>query len=272
MLVVGAAMFGMFYFITFFVQGVRDYGPLKTGVAFLPIAFTIGIVSQIVARILPRFGPRPLIITGTTLQTLSLLWLSTVHANSSYPGKLLPGMLVLAVAMGFLFVPLTVTAVSAVDNTDAGLASALLNVGQQVGGALGLSVMTTVFGTAGRNYAHAHFPALLGKLQPPPGDHGELAKAVGGRLQQAGQNGLQPADVKHFIASLHDGEQAAAARFFSGPYHAFSHDLLAHASGKGFFAGAMFGVAAIVSAIVLINVKKDDLPAQDGEAAPALVH
>ncbi|HEV7191570.1 MAG TPA: MFS transporter, partial [Jatrophihabitantaceae bacterium] len=135
MLVVGAAMFGMFYFITFFVQGVREYGPLKTGFAFLPVAFVIGIVSQINARLMPKFGPKPLMITGTTLLTVALFWFATVTKDASYAGKLLPGMFILAVAMGFLFVPLTVTAVSNVANTDAGLASALLNVGQQVGGA-----------------------------------------------------------------------------------------------------------------------------------------
>ena len=64
-------MFGMFYFVTFFVQGVREYGPLKTGFAFLPVAFVIGIVSQVVARILPKIGPKPLMITGTVLLTLA---------------------------------------------------------------------------------------------------------------------------------------------------------------------------------------------------------
>ena len=77
MFVAGAAMFGMFYLITFFVQGVREYGPLKTGVAFLPVAFIIGISSQINAQLMPKIGPKPLIITGTTLLTGSMLWLST---------------------------------------------------------------------------------------------------------------------------------------------------------------------------------------------------
>ena len=70
MFVVGAAMFGMFYFVTFFVQGVREYGPLKTGFAFLPVAFVIGIVSQINAKLLPKFGPKPLMIIGTSLLTM----------------------------------------------------------------------------------------------------------------------------------------------------------------------------------------------------------
>jgi EmrB/QacA subfamily drug resistance transporter len=264
MLVVGAAMFGMFYFITFFVQGVRDFGPLKTGVAFLPVAFTIGIVSQVVARLLPRLGPKPLMITGTTLLTISLLWLSTVHANASYPGKLLPGMIVLAVAMGCLFVPLTVTAVSGVQHTDAGLASALLNVGQQVGGALGLSVMTTVFGTSSRNYAKSHSGQLTDAIGKLPGD---LPKLVGARIQQAGQNGLQKPDITSFVNSLPANERQPARDFFNGPYLDFSHHLLAHASGLGFFAGAMFGVVAIISAVVIINVKKEDLPAETPEGA-----
>ncbi|PZS27731.1 MAG: MFS transporter, partial [Pseudonocardiales bacterium] len=133
MLVVGAAMFGMFYFITFFIQGVRDYSALKTGFAFLPVALVIGVTSQVVAKLLPKYGPKALIVIGTTILTIALLWLSTVDAHSSFAGVLLPGELVLALAMGFLFVPLTTVAVSKIADTDAGLASALLNVGQQVG-------------------------------------------------------------------------------------------------------------------------------------------
>jgi EmrB/QacA subfamily drug resistance transporter len=259
MLVVGAAMFGMFYFITFFVQLVRDYGPLKTGVAFLPVAFTIGITSQVVAKILHIVGPKILMITGTTLLTLSLLWLSTVNADSGYAGKLLPGMLVLAVAMGCLFVPLTNTAVSQVANTDAGLASALLNVGQQVGGALGLSVMTTVFGTAARNYGSTHqtvLPKALGNLP------GGVQQAIGDRLAQAGSNPIQRADIDTFVNSLPPSSRPQAQAFFDGPYRDFVHHLLAHASGQGFFAGAVFGLVAIIAAAVIINVKKTDLPAQ----------
>jgi EmrB/QacA subfamily drug resistance transporter len=258
MLVVGAAMFGMFYFITFFVQLVRDYGPLKTGVAFLPVAFTIGITSQVVAKILHVVGPKVLVVTGTGLLTLSLLWLSTVHADSGYAGKLLPGMLVLAVAMGCLFVPLTNTAVSKVANTDAGLASALLNVGQQVGGALGLSVMTTVFGTAARNYASAHqsaLPKALGQLPP------DLQQTIGKRLGEAGSNPIQKVDIDKFVHSLPTGSQGQAHEFFYGPYKDFVHHLLAHSSGQGFFAGAMFGLVALVAAAVMINVKKSELPA-----------
>jgi EmrB/QacA subfamily drug resistance transporter len=267
MFVVGAGMFGMFYFVTFFVQGVRDYSALKTGFSFLPVAATIGVTSQIVAKLLGRIGPKPLLVTGTVLITLALLWFSTVDPSSSYAGTLLPGMLVLAVAMGCLFVPLTSTAVSRVANTDAGLASALLNVGQQVGGALGLSVMTTVFGTAGRNYASNHFGKVVAAIQSPSShlspatQHDLLA-----RLQAAGNNGLQPEDIQKFVGTHPD-----AGGFFikGGPYADFSHHLLAHASGEGFLMGAVFGGVAIIAAVLLINVRKSQVPA---EPVPAGAH
>ncbi len=257
MLVVGAAMFGMFYFITFFVQGVREYGPLKTGVAFLPVAFVIGIVSQINARLMPKLGPKPLMITGTSLLTVALFWFATVNKDSSYAGKLLPGMFVLAVAMGCLFVPLTVTAVSNVANTDAGLASALLNVGQQVGGALGLSVMTTVFGTAAKNWSTDHVKGLLAQVS----DKSQL-QAVVGFLHAHGQN-AEPKDIQAFVQA-----HPSTGSFFAagGPFNTFVRELLAYASGKGFLLGAALGVIAIISAVVLINVKKTDLP-EDMEAA-----
>ena len=261
MFVVGAALFGMFYFITFYVQGVHEFSALRTGFAFLPVAVFIGITSQISANLLMRIGPRPMLITGTVLLTASLLWFSTVDANSSYWGTLLPGMLVLAVGMGFLFVPLTSTAVAGVANTDAGLASALLNVGQQVGGALGLSVMTTVFGTASRNYASDHGNSLFQQLNQSVGGDKQLAGAIAGRIKQAGDNGLQAEDIKKFISGLPADQQAAASKFFDGTFKDFTHHLLAHASGLGFLTAAMFGVVAIIASVVLINVKKTDIPA-----------
>jgi EmrB/QacA subfamily drug resistance transporter len=269
MFVVGAAMFGMFYFITFFVQGVRDFSALRSGFAFLPVAFVIGIVSQIMAKVLGRTGPKPLVITGTVLITASLLWFSRVDAASTYFGTLLPGMIVLACAMGCLFVPLTVTAVSKVANTDAGLASALLNVGQQVGGALGLSVMTTVFGTAGRNYAKDHGTSLTKSLMNSVDGNRQLAGRIAGRVKEAGNNGLQPEDIKKFVGSLPPDQRKPAQSFFDGPYRDFTHGLLAHASGQGFLMGAAFGAVAIVAAVVLINVKKSELPSEPAAAALA---
>jgi EmrB/QacA subfamily drug resistance transporter len=267
MLVAGAAMFGLFYFVTFFVQGVRDYSALKTGVSFLPVAFTIGIVSQIISKVLPRTGVKPLVIVGAILLTVSEFWFSTVDVDSGYLTKLLPGMLLLAIGMGCLFVPLTVAAVAGVANTDAGLASALLNVGQQIGGALGLSVMTTVFGTASRNWADDHFGKLAAFIKDPDN---KISAATQGalldRLQEAGSSGLQPDDIRSFVKAHPD-----SAVFFrtDGPYRDFGHHLLAHASGQGFLMGGILGGVAIVAAVLLIKVKKSELPAEPGVAAAA---
>jgi EmrB/QacA subfamily drug resistance transporter len=255
MLVVGAAMFGMFYFITFFTQGVLGYSALKTGFAFLPVALTIGVASQVVARLLPRLGPKPILVFGTALLTASLLWLATVDAHSSYAGKLLPGMLALAVAMGCNFVPLTVTAVSKVRNTDAGLASALLNVGQQVGGAIGLSVMATVFATTAKSWATSHIKGLVAAAnqQLSPTEAG----AVLGAIQKAGKNGLDPAQIKKF------GPSGPAHEFLTtGPYHEYAIHVQAHGSAYGFLTGAAFALVAVVAAAALIAVKKSDLPTE----------
>ena len=121
MLVVGAAMFGMFYFLTFFVQGVMGFSALQ-GRRRVPAGqrVIIGIASQVVTRLMPRFGPKVLISIGTVLLTIALFCYSTVNADSTYLGKILPGMLILAVGMGCIFVPLTGVAVAKVRNTDAG--------------------------------------------------------------------------------------------------------------------------------------------------------
>jgi EmrB/QacA subfamily drug resistance transporter len=268
MLVVGAGMFGTFFFITFFVQGVREYSALKTGFAFLPLALVIGITSQVVARLLPRFGPKPLIVAGTVVMTLALLWLSTVGVDSSYPGTVLPGLLAMGLALGLLFVPLTATAVSKIADTDAGLASALLNVGQQVGGAIGLSVLATVFATSSRNYAAAHIGALRAALGGLPG---QLPQLVGAKLQSAGSNGLQPTEITSFINGLPADQRGPAAGFFAGPYRDFSHHLLAQGSGQAFFGAAMFAVVALLVATFVIKFRKDDVPAKAPAEVPVAV-
>lgn len=268
MLVVGAAMFGTFFFITFFIQGVREYSALKTGFAFLPLAVVIGITSQVVARLLPKLGPKPLIVTGTAVMTVALLWLSTVNADSSYAGRVLPGLLAMGLALGLLFVPLTATAVSRIDDTDAGLASALLNVGQQVGGAIGLSVLATVFATSAKNYAGAHDSGLLAAVRGLPG---QLPQLVGAKLASAGNNGLQQTEIASFINGLPAGERGPVAGFFAGPYRDFTHHLLAQGSGQAFFGAAMFAVVAILVAVFLIKITKDDAPTRAAAEVPVAV-
>jgi EmrB/QacA subfamily drug resistance transporter len=248
MLIVGAAMFGMFYFITFFVQGVLSFSPLKAGIAFLPVALVIGVTSQVVATLLPRTGPRPLIAFGTILLALALLWLSTVSADSTYWGKLFPGMMVMAISLGFIFVPILSVAVSKVANTDAGLASALVNVGQQVGGSIGLAVLATVAATSAKNASVTHAKQLVEQYGP------------------------QSEHVKHFAQlgqAYQDGTIAPpAARADSVALHAVDA-VQAHSSGMGFLTAAIFAIVAVAAALLMITVKKSDLPAPGGAMAAA---
>ncbi|MFL6139200.1 MAG: MFS transporter [Frankiaceae bacterium] len=147
-LCIGTAMFGIFFFLTIFVQRVWGYSPLRTGIAFLPITagivFFAGLSSQLVARL----GARALMVPGAALTALGMLWLSRIDASSHYVGGLLGPMLVTAAGLGLVFVPLTLVAVAGVENEEAGLASGLLNTGQQIGGSIGLAVLGTVVFTA----------------------------------------------------------------------------------------------------------------------------
>jgi len=166
MLATAAALFGMFFFLTQFVQEILGYSPLKAGFAFLPVSAVIIIVATASSRVLVRTGPRPLIVLGTFLASLALLWLSRIDASSGYVTLLLPSMIVLAMGLGLVFVAITVTAVAGVKQTDAGIASAMLNVTQQIGGAVGLASLVTVAAAGIRHDFAAQATKLAGSLPP----------------------------------------------------------------------------------------------------------
>jgi predicted MFS family arabinose efflux permease len=145
-----AGMMGMFFFLTQFLQNVLGYSPLKSGLAFLPLTVMVFSSSQFSARVLTeRFSQRALVVAGITVSTSALLWLSQLHADSSYLSLLGP-LVLFGLGNGTAFVPLTAAALSGVAPADAGGASGLVNVMQQVGGSLGLAVLVTVFGTGSR--------------------------------------------------------------------------------------------------------------------------
>jgi EmrB/QacA subfamily drug resistance transporter len=242
MLIAGAGLFGMFYFLTFFVQQVLDYSALKAGVVFLVVPFVIAIGSGVVAQLLPKAGPKMLITLGSVLLTLALLWLARVDPASTYMGELLPGMIVLGLGMSLIFVPLTTVAVSKVPDTDAGIASALLNVGQQVGGSIGLSVLATVAATSGRNAGATKARELADQPQV---------------LQHLGQLNVERAG----------GAKAPAAAWNDSTAVAALHAVQAHSSAMGFLAAAIFGVVAVLAAALLINIRKSDLPSDPMAAA-----
>jgi predicted MFS family arabinose efflux permease len=151
MLTAAAAMFGVLFFLTQFLQGIQGYSPLRTGLAFLPFTPVLVVSAQIASRMVSRVGPRPLIVAGASLLVAGLAWLSNVGVGSGYLTLMLPAIAMIAMGMGQIFVSVTVTAVSGVERRDSGVASATLNVSQQVGGTLGLAALVTVSATATAN-------------------------------------------------------------------------------------------------------------------------
>lgn len=143
MLCLAAAMFATFFFITQFVQNILGYSPLKAGFAFLPMTIGIGGSANIISRLVGKIGPRRPMTVGPLMVASGLMWLSFVGVHAAYISIVGP-LLLLAIGMGSTFVPLTLTVMSRVPRGEAGLASALLNTGQQIGGSLGLAVLVTV--------------------------------------------------------------------------------------------------------------------------------
>jgi EmrB/QacA subfamily drug resistance transporter len=158
-LLVGSAMLGTFLFLTYLFQGVFGYSAIVTGFAFLP--FSAGIITgaSVASRVLPRVGPRALMMTGLGLAALGLAWLTRLGVDSSYLVHVLPAELVVSLGMGLTFVPMSSTALVGVDPHDAGVASALVNTTQQVGSSLGTAVLNTVAATATATYLAVHRPS-----------------------------------------------------------------------------------------------------------------
>ena len=151
MLFVGTALFGMFFFLTVFLQAVWGYSALRTGVAYLPMMAALMVMSAASAQLVPRIGARPLLIAGSATAAGGMFWLSRISEHSHYTSGLLGPTLVAGTGLGMLFMPLSIVALSRVQPAEAGAASSLLNTGQQVGGSIGLAVLGTVAWTAVAN-------------------------------------------------------------------------------------------------------------------------
>jgi EmrB/QacA subfamily drug resistance transporter len=144
MLLVASGLFAMFFFNTLYVQRVLGFSPLEAGLAFLPVTVGIGIGAGLSQPGVKRLGIRTTSIIGMTMATVGMLVLLTTDANGTYLGDVLPGLIPISIGMGLTFVPVTLLATSGVQHEDAGLASGLFNTAQQVGGALGLAILSTL--------------------------------------------------------------------------------------------------------------------------------
>ena len=150
-LAIGAALSGMLFLLTLFLQNVLGFSPLQAGFAFLPTALGVVVGAGLTSRVIGRVGPRVPMTTGALLAATGMFWLSAVTVHANYFADVLGPLVVLAIGLGMAFVSTSVTAISGVQPNESGLASALLNVGRQLGGSLGIAIMGTIATTVTRN-------------------------------------------------------------------------------------------------------------------------
>ena len=143
-LILGTATFSMFLMLTLYMQQVLGYSPMKTGVAYLAVAGSAILWSGVAAQLVNRVGVKPVLVTGMVALTSGLVYFTQVSVHGSYLGDLLPGFLLVGVGLGFSFVPISIAALAGVSPAEAGLASGLFNTSQQIGGALGIAVLSTI--------------------------------------------------------------------------------------------------------------------------------
>jgi EmrB/QacA subfamily drug resistance transporter len=155
--IAGSAVFAVFLFLTYYLQQNLGYSPLRTGLAFLPMTVMIVLTATTVqTRILHRTGARPLVMTGMTLGTIAMLVFTQLAPHAAYITHVLPGLLLTGVAMGCIFAPAFSTATLGVKNSDAGIASAMVNTSQQVGGSVGTALLSTIFASAAAGFVSNH--------------------------------------------------------------------------------------------------------------------
>ncbi len=153
----GSAVFAVFLFLTYYLQQNLGYSPLKTGLAFLPMTAMIVLTATTVqTRVLHRTGAKPLVIGGMTLGIVAMLLFTQLTPNGAYVTHVLPGLLLTGVGMGCIFAPAFSTATLGVASSDAGIASAMVNTSQQVGGSVGTALLSTIFASAAASFASAH--------------------------------------------------------------------------------------------------------------------
>jgi len=151
-LIVGSGLFGMFLFLSIYFQGILGYSPIKSGLLFLPFSVGVGISAGTASQVLPKYGARWVSFSGLLMASGGLFLLTRLQADSQYVWDVLPSILLMSLGMGLVFVPLSATALFGVGNHDAGVASAVLNTAQQIGGALGTAFLNTIATSATFSY------------------------------------------------------------------------------------------------------------------------
>ena len=230
MLLIATAMFGIFFFLSLFVQTVLGYSALKSGLAFLPFAGTIVLVSAIVGQLIARTGARALMLTGAAVTAGGMYWFSDISAHTTYLGGLLGPSLVTGAGLGLLFVPLSLVTLAGVRDQDSGLASSLLSTAQQVGGATGLAVLGTVAWTVVAN-----------SLQSQTAQAARAAAAAG-----------------------RSGHAATSGPAAAGIYH----QALAAGVSRGLLAASGIALAALLIAVVTIRGRRESFGSPEATTQP----
>jgi MFS family permease len=207
------AMLAVFFFLALYLQNIRGYSPLETGVRFLPTTVVIIVVGPIAGRLSDRIGPRPLITLGLLLTAGSLFWQGHLAPDTSY-GFLIGAFVLLGLGMGLVMSPMSTAAMNAVDQTKAGVASGVLSMSRMVGGTFGVAAMGALITALGRT----RLGELLSGL--PAGRRAELADSLGtGGAQLGGRIGAALQDA--YVSALNDGLRIAAAVTVLGAVLAF---------------------------------------------------
>jgi EmrB/QacA subfamily drug resistance transporter len=154
-LLIGAALFSMFFFLSRYMQEVLRYDALKTGLSYLPLALVIIVSAGLASVLVTKLGFKPVLVMGMALVTLGLLWFTQLPEDGVYLKNIIAPMILAAFGLGFAFVPVTIAAVSNISADDSGLASGLINTSQQIGGALGLAVLATIANTRTQDLVEA---------------------------------------------------------------------------------------------------------------------
>jgi hypothetical protein len=159
MLFASIGIFGVFLFLTYYLQGTLGYSPVKTGIAFLPLVAALATMAQVSNRVLlPRFGPKPIVPVGLLISAAALFGLHLVGLHSSYVSHVLPYLLVLGAGFGLSVAPSFSTGTLGLAPQDAGVGSATLNTAQQVGGSIGTALLNTLAASAATAYLVGRAP------------------------------------------------------------------------------------------------------------------
>jgi predicted MFS family arabinose efflux permease len=165
MMPVVAGMFSSFFFISLYTQKVLGYSPVKTGIGFLTVPICIAITATNIPRVVKRIGFKPILMVAPLLNACALFWFAHIRVQGNYWHDLFPGFVLLGLGMGATFVSITIAATSGVQPRESGLASGLLNTSQQVGGAIGLAILTGVATSAATRYV-THLATAPNALTP----------------------------------------------------------------------------------------------------------